>query len=74
MAKFKKKPQKTTMSYKGITYTGTFDNGTLKVRSQRSACGNEMVKGVFDPIANTWHNDHSLPIAVRKYFESVFTV
>ena len=60
------------MSYKGITYTGTFDNGRLKVRSQRSACGNEAIKGVFDPTAGTWHNDNALPIYVRKHFESVF--
>lgn len=72
MAKQPKRNTQRVVHYKGSKYVGTQKAGKILVRVQRTACGQNMLVGVFDPIDGFWHND-TLPHPVKREIEAVFT-
>ena len=68
-----KSSKQKTVKYKGITYIGIMKSGKVCVRSERTAHGQNLLVGVYDPTASTWQNRSNLPIFVKKEMEYAFT-
>ena len=72
MARSKSKNSSFTTK-KGEVYNGVLNNVKLKVTIQRTARGQNMLVGVFDPNTRQWHNAKAMPAEVRTYFEDKFS-
>lgn len=59
------------IDFKGARYMGILKAGKVHVRVKRTARGQNMLVGVFDPLDGFWHND-TLPRPVRQEIEEAF--
>ena len=66
-----KNSKQKTIEYKGARYMGILKEGKVHVRVKRTARGQNMLVGVFDPIDGFWHND-TLPLPVKLQMEAIF--
>ncbi len=66
-----KNSKQKTIEYKGSHYMGVMKAGKVHVRVKRTARGQNMLVGVFDPIDGFWHND-TLPLPVKLQMEAIF--
>ena len=71
MAKNSKRDTQTVVTYKGSKYVGVKKAGKVQVRVQRTACGQNMLVGVFNPADGFWHND-TLPHPVKREIEACY--
>lgn len=60
------------IDYKGVRYTGFLKAGKVHVRVKRTACGQNLLVGVFDPLGGLWHNDSLLPDFVKQEVEAIY--
>ena len=66
-----KNSKQKTIEYTGARYMGILKEGKVHVRVKRTARGQNMLVGVFDPAEGFWHND-TLPLFVRHEIEDCF--
>lgn len=70
-----KKHKQKRVEYKGNIYVGTLSGGKVAVRIQRTACGQNMLAGIFDVQERSWQNEKRgipLPYFVKHEIESAF--
>ena len=71
-----KKHRQKKIGYKNNIFTGTLRGGKVSVRVQRTACGQNLLAGVFDVDTQTWQNENRsapLPTPVKREIETAFT-
>ena len=66
-----KNAKQKTIEYKGSLYMGVMKAGKVFVRVKRTARGQNMLVGVFDPLDAFWHND-TLPSPVKREIEALY--
>lgn len=60
-----------TIEYHGEKYVATEKEGKVVVRTERTARGQNVLAGVFDPKQRTWQNDN-LPRFVKEQIETKY--
>ncbi len=60
------------IEYRGEKYIATEKEGKIKVKVERTAHGQNVLVGVFDPKGRTWHNDKDLPRSVKEQIETKY--
>lgn len=68
----RQKPPATKYAYKGANYFVILKNGKATVRTQSTAYGQNLIVGVWDIETGLWHNDKTLPTAVKQKVEKAF--
>lgn len=71
MSKKGKKPSGKKFRHNKVDYVGTFKNGTLTIKSQRTAPGNKMTRGVFTAKNGHWDDD-GIPEKVKDYYKKLY--
>lgn len=59
------------VEYRGEKYVATEKEGKVIVRIERTARGQNVLAGVFDPKQRTWQND-DLPRSVKEQIETKY--
>lgn len=60
-----------TIEYRGEKYFAAEKEGKVIVRTERTAHGQNVLAGVFDPKQRTWQND-DLPRSVKEQIETKY--
>ncbi len=77
MSKAKVKAKQTTrIEHRGNIYTGSYKNGSVTVRLQRTAHGQELVVGTYNILEDTWTNEDRngiVPPFVKEQIKKAFS-
>ena len=61
-----------TINYKGDEYIGVLKCGKVRVFIERTARGQQILIGVYDPTTTTWCDKAMLPTFVKEEIECAF--
>lgn len=59
------------VEHRNDIYKGTLEKGKIKVRTKRTAQGQNTIVGIYVISEREWHNDKALPNTVKRRFEKI---
>ena len=68
--------RKIRVTYNGDEFIGIEKAGKVHVRVERTARGQNILAGIFNPKNKSWHNDNGtvpLPMFVKEQIELLYT-